>query len=637
MKIFDDPSLAVAFALSLGLLVQIIARHVGLPGIVLLLTTGVILGPDLVGIVRPDALGSALQTLVGFAVAVILFEGGLNLSLSRLREAAQPIRQLIVIGAPVSAVLATGVGYFILGWAIGPSILFGLLAMVTGPTVINPLMKRLKVKTEVAEILEAEGVLIDAIGAIAAAAALEVVVGQANPVTGGLLDLVGGLAFGTLLGIGVGAALAWTLRRRRLIPEGLENVFTLTVVLVAFQIANALFHESGLATVTTAGLLLGNIPNSVHRELREFKEQLTVMLLGMLFVLLAADVRLADVFALGPKALLGVLAMLFIVRPLSVFAGTFGTPLKKRQRAFMAWIGPRGIVAAAVASYFSSALEKAGDPQGSELRAFVFVVIAVSVLAAGLTGGWVASWLGQRAEPRGWLILGAHEVSRQLATILKRNQEPVLLLDSNLDAVRHARSTGLKVLHGNALDEEILREAGVSYRRGIVAMTANEEVNLLFSQEARGEASPALEMFTVVSSEDVGITSSMVKETRAQLYSASALDIELWDVRLRRGSTRLERWSLQDPGAEITASGGSPDTPPDNTLLFYMARERSGIIEPLGEETSLRIDDVLWVMINRERQREAYSWLESRGLRALRDDEPEAVAATDTTSEKKRA
>ncbi|MEO1332077.1 MAG: cation:proton antiporter [Myxococcota bacterium] len=637
MKIFDDPSLAVAFALSLGLLVQIIARHVGLPGIVLLLTTGVILGPDLVGIVRPDALGSALQTLVGFAVAVILFEGGLNLSLSRLREAAQPIRQLIVIGAPVSAVLATGVGYFILGWAIGPSILFGLLAMVTGPTVINPLMKRLKVKTEVAEILEAEGVLIDAIGAIAAAAALEVVVGQTNPVTGGLLDLVGGLAFGTLLGIGVGAALAWTLRRRRLIPEGLENVFTLTVVLVAFQIANALFHESGLATVTTAGLLLGNIPNSVHRELREFKEQLTVMLLGMLFVLLAADVRLADVFALGPKALLGVLAMLFIVRPLSVFAGTFGTPLKKRQRAFMAWIGPRGIVAAAVASYFSSALEKAGDPQGSELRAFVFVVIAVSVLAAGLTGGWVASWLGQRAEPRGWLILGAHEVSRQLATILKRNQEPVLLLDSNLDAVRHARSTGLKVLHGNALDEEILREAGVSYRRGIVAMTANEEVNLLFSQEARGEASPALEMFTVVSSEDVGITSSMVKETRAQLYSASALDIELWDVRLRRGSTRLERWSLQDPGAEITASGGSPDTPPDNTLLFYMARERSGIIEPLGEETSLRVDDVLWVMINRERQREAYSWLESRGLRALRDDEPEAVAATDTTSEKKRA
>ncbi|MEM6558294.1 MAG: cation:proton antiporter [Myxococcota bacterium] len=637
MKIFDDPSLAVAFALSVGLLVQIIARHVGLPGIVLLLATGVILGPDLIGIVRPDALGSALQTLVGFAVAVILFEGGLNLSLSRLREAARPIRQLIVIGAPVSAVLATGVGYFILGWAIGPSILFGLLAMVTGPTVINPLMKRLKVKTEVAEILEAEGVLIDAIGAIAAAAALEVVVGQTNPLTGGLLDLVGGLAFGTLLGIGVGAALAWTLRRRRLIPEGLENVFTLTVVLVAFQIANALFHESGLATVTTAGLLLGNIPNSVHRELREFKEQLTVMLLGMLFVLLAADVRLADVFALGPKALLGVLAMLFIVRPLSVFAGTFGTPLKKRQRAFMAWIGPRGIVAAAVASYFSSALEKAGDPQGSELRAFVFVVIAVSVLVAGLTGGWVASWLGQRARPRGWLILGAHEVSRQLATILKRNQEPVLLLDSNLDAARHARSTGLKVLHGNALDEEILREAGVSYRRGIVAMTANEEVNLLFSQEARSEASPALEMFTVVSSEDVGITSSMVKETRAQLYSASALDIELWDVRLRRGSTGLERWSVQDPGAEITASGGSPDTPPDNTLLFYMARERSGVIEPLGEETALRVDDILWVMINREREREAYSWLESRGLRALRDDERESVTAADITSQKKGA
>lgn len=619
-EIFDDPSLAVAIALSVGVVVQVIAQRVGLPGIVLLLATGVFLGPDGLGFVRPDALGPALRTLVGFAVAVILFEGGLNLRVERLKKAARPIRQLMIVGAPVSALLATGVGFFILGWGFGPSVLFGLLAMVTGPTVINPLMKRLKVKNDVAEILEAEGVFIDAVGAIAAAAAFEVAVGRVEEVTGGVLALVFRLGFGVALGLIVGGGLTWLLRRRSLIPEGLENVLTLTVILVTFQAANTLFHESGLAAVTSAGLVLGNIRQSVLRGLKEFKEQLTVMLLGMLFVLLAADVRLSDVFDLGSKAIWGVLAMLLLVRPLSVFCGTLGTSLKKRQRAFMAWIGPRGIIAAAVASYFSSALEDRGDPQGSELRAFMFVVIAVTVLAAGLTGRVVASWLGQRAEPSGWLILGAHELSRQLATILSRNKEPVVLLDSNFDAARRARSAGLSVVHGNALDEEVLHEAGIDFRRGIIAMTANEEINLLFTQEARGEATPALEMFTVVGSADVGITTSMVREARAELYAGAAFDIELWDVRLRRGSTRLERWTLDDD-SDVENEHRGVLIPEDTTLLIGLAWERAGVVRPMGETTSLRANDTVWVLLEQARKNEADLWLESRGFRESENED----------------
>ncbi|MEO1480706.1 MAG: sodium:proton antiporter [Myxococcota bacterium] len=622
-ELFHDPKLAVAIALSIGLVVQIFARRVGLPGIVLLLTTGVALGPDGLGIVQPGALGDGLGMLVGFAVAVILFEGGLNLDIESLLKAQRPIRQLILVGAPVSAVLATGVARFILGWEWEVAVLFGLLAMVTGPTVINPLMKRLRVKPEVAHLLEAEGVLIDAIGAIAAAVAFEVAVsrsGGAEEVAGGVFQLFASLAFGVLLGLAIGAMLAWALRRRRLIPEGLENVFALTTVLVSFQLANALFHESGLAAVTIAGLVLGNVKNSVRRELREFKEQLTVMLLGMLFVLLAADVRLADVVALGWKAVFGVAAMLLIVRPFSVFAGTLGTDLGKRQRGFVAFIGPRGIVAAAVASYFASEL---GGEAGGELRAFMFVVIAVTVLVAGLLGGIVARVLDQRAEPSGWVLLGAHEVSQQLAMALKESGEPVLLLDSNLEAARHARDFGLEVIHGNALDEETLQEADLNMRRGIVAMTANEEVNLLFAREARSEAKGSFDVLTVVTEEELGITPAMVHQARAQLYGGQVLDIELWDVRLRRGTARLERWSLP----EGTADPSEPLSfvPADSTLLMMLARQRGSEVVPFGEDVAVKREDVLWLLVNRERELEAHRWLEARGLRALREstvDEP---------------
>ncbi len=616
IEVFNDPSLAISIALCVGLVVQIIARHLGLPGIVLLLAAGVALGPDGLALVQPDALGGALRLLVGFAVAVILFEGGLNLDLDQLLHAARPIRQLILVGAPVSAGIATLVAHVVLGWDWGQSILFGVLAMVTGPTVINPLMKRFKIETETAQILEAEGVLIDAVGAIAAAVAFEILVGQTAEVAVGLFELVARLVFGLLLGLAVGAALAWALRRKHLIPEGLENVFTLTLVLAAFQVSNALLHESGLAVVTVAGIVLGNVRNSVGRELREFKEQLTVMLLGMLFVLLAADVRIDDVIDLGPKALIGVAAMTLIVRPLSVFTGTLGTSLGKRKRLFLAWIGPRGIVAAAVASYFSGELEAAGVAQGGELRAFMFVVIAFTVLIAGLTGGFIADALSVRASPKGWVILGAHELSQQLALLLGRNREPVVLLDSNLEAVRHARANGLEVIHGNALREDILQQAAVDMRRGVVAMTANEEVNLLFSREARREAGADVPLYTVISDDEIGITPAMVHDARARLFGGLTVDIELWDVRLRRGTARVERWTLTEPPEESTAF-----VAPDATLLLALAIERDGQVSAFGEGTTLRKNDTLWLVMNREREREAYGWLEERGLRASRDDE----------------
>jgi NhaP-type Na+/H+ or K+/H+ antiporter len=392
----DDPALTIALALVAGMFAQATAQHLRIPGIVLLLATGVLLGPDLLGIVRPAGLGASLGALVGFAVAVILFEGGMSLDLKRLRREARSIRQLVTLGALVTAAGAALATRWILGWSWVTAILFGTLVMVTGPTVISPLVRRIKLKPRVATVLEAEGVFVDAIGAIVAVVALEVAISPSGSLAVAAWHTVSRLGFGAALGLAGGLLLSRLLHREGLIPEGLQSVLTLAVAVALFEGSNAVMPESGIVTVVMAGLVVGNSRAPAVADLREFKEQLTVMLVGLLFVLLAADVRLAQVRALGWAGLATVLVLMFVVRPLNVLAGTFGSDLSWRERAFIAWLAPRGIVAAAVSSLFAQTLTREGMPGGTELRALMFLVIAVTVVVQGLTGGLVAGRLGLR-------------------------------------------------------------------------------------------------------------------------------------------------------------------------------------------------------------------------------------------------
>ena len=252
----DDPNLTLALALFAGLVGQTAARHLRVPGIVVLLALGVILGPDVVGVLRPDTLGESLGSLVGFAVAVILFEGGMNLHIPRIKKAGLTIQLLITVGSAVTAILATLVAKACMpGFSWGLSLLFGTLVIVTGPTVVTPLLKRLRVGREVATILEAEGVLIDPIGAITAFVALEVVLHPtAGEVLLGTLGIAGRLGLGGLLGVGAGFVLSLILKRRGLIPEELTNVFTLSAVFTAYQLAEGVLPEAGIAAVTTMGM-----------------------------------------------------------------------------------------------------------------------------------------------------------------------------------------------------------------------------------------------------------------------------------------------------------------------------------------------------------------------------------------------
>jgi NhaP-type Na+/H+ or K+/H+ antiporter len=280
----------------------------------------VLLGPELADVVRPASIGSALQILVGFAIAAIVFEGGLNLDVRRLRREGRLIRRLVTLGAIVTAVGATVAARAPMGWDWSRSTLFGVLVIVTGPTVVTPLVRRIGLARNLRTVLEAEGV-IDAVGALVAVVTLEIVVRPSGEaLLAGVTGLGLRLGFGLVAGLAGGAAIALLLRVGVAVPEGLENVLTLSLVVALFQGTNAVLPESGILAVIVAGLVVGNVKSHVQRSLLEFKEQLTVMLVGMLFVLLAADVRLHQVYDLGVPGLLTVGALMLVVRPATVLA-----------------------------------------------------------------------------------------------------------------------------------------------------------------------------------------------------------------------------------------------------------------------------------------------------------------------------
>ncbi len=604
----NSPAFTIAIALALGMIAQTIARHIKIPGIVLLLAVGVLMGPDGLNIIRPELLGDALHMLVGFAVAVILFEGGMNLRFARLKREERTIRQLISLGALITAIGGTLTAKIFLQWEWNTSILFGILVIVTGPTVITPLLRRIKLRQSVATVLEAEGILLDAIGAIVAVVALEVVVSPSGyTLLASPFMILGRILIGGLFGAMGGAIIAWLLGIRKLVPEGLENVFTLSLVFALFHISNIMSKESGIVAVTIAGMVVGNRKSIVLRELMEFKEQLTVMFIGMLFILLAADVQLSAVKSLGMGGFYTVIILIFLIRPLNIYIGTFNSSLSNKQKILLSWIAPRGIVAAAVASYFAIELEKHGM-DGSQLRAMVFLLIAVTVLSAGLTGGLVAKLLGlKRESDKGWVILGANAVGRALANSLKNGGEDVILIDANPSLCRLAENEGLKVIYGNALEESILLRSEIDIRKGAIGLSENEEVNMLFAKRAKEEGKVS-ETFICIKREDESVTAEMVTEVGSNIPFGRARDLEKWSVWIRRNQVEsISLNCLSDDEIKAEDVFGK-DT---EGVIIPLTSKRNTKVVPLGHLTELKKNDEITCLVHSKKLDQFNTWLEN--------------------------
>jgi|CXWL01.1.fsa_nt_gi NhaP-type Na+/H+ or K+/H+ antiporter len=603
----SSPSLQVGLALALGMVSQIAARHLRLPGIVVLLAVGVAAGPDGIGILHPEALGSALPSLVGFAVAVVLFEGGLALDLDALVHQALPVRRLITVGALVTAVGGALAARMVLGWSWTLSLLFGTLVIVTGPTVINPLLKRIRLQSRLATVLEGEGILGDAVGATIAVVTLEVLLAPpSKSLVHGLMGLAGRLGFGVLFGVLTGAVLSFTLSGRRLVPPGQRNVFALALLLALYELANALRSESGVLTAIVAGIWVGNRRRGELKALREFKEELTLLLIGMLFVLLAADVRLDDIAGLGWRGALVVALLMFVVRPANVWIATRNSGLTGKEKAFLSWLAPRGIVAAAVASHFSDSLADAGVPGGTELRALVFLVIAVTVTLQGLTGGPLARLLGLAEPlPTGWAIAGANPLARAIGRLLGAPGD-VTLIDLNTDRCNEAAAEGFVVIRGNALDEATLGEPAVTRRAAFLAVTPNEEVNFIFARHVR-EAFRESRIGIALRRDAHGIDPEMLTSVPAEQLFDGPRRIDLWALRLERGQAVVE---------ELVTEGAEALPPAAATASWLpLVWQRGGERRPWQADQVTRPGDRAYFAIITERRTTALAELAIVGWR----------------------
>ena len=379
-----------------SLVCQWLAWRLRQPAILFLLIAGIVLGPG-VGVLDPDALlGDMLFPIVSLAVAVILFEGSLTLKFSELRGHGKMVTNIIIYGTVVTSIVATVAAYLTLDLPLSLAMLFGSIVVVSGPTVIMPLLRAVRPSGRISNILKWEGIVIDPVGALLAVLVFEFIIasgGESSAFLSTLFTFGATFVLGLTLGCASGYLLGEALRSHWL-PQFLLNAGTLTFMLGVYALSNFLVHESGLLTVTVMGIWLANMRGVPIDEILEFKESLSVLLISALFILLAARMELLAVYNLGFSAVWIMLALIFIARPLAVWLASLGADLTWQERSFLSWIAPRGIVAAAVSSLFAFRLEQNGFEQAEILTPLVFLVIVVTVALQSISATPLAKLLG---------------------------------------------------------------------------------------------------------------------------------------------------------------------------------------------------------------------------------------------------
>ncbi len=464
----------------LGIAAQWLAWRLRLPSILVLLLVGFLAGP-VTGFLNPDALlGDLVSPMVSIAVAMILFEGGLSLKLPELAEIGGVVRRLISIGVLITWVLASIAAHLLLQLDIALSILLGAILTVTGPTVIVPLLRDIRAIGRVQSILRWEGILIDPIGVMLAVLVFEVIVvadlgaATSQVVSGLFLTLGGGSIMGIVLGVGLTALL-----RRYWIPDYLQNAVAVMTVVGAFVGAELVQAEAGLVVVTVMGIVMANQKVTPVRHIIEFKENLGVMLISTLFILLAARLELDALAHVGLNTVIFVALLIVVIRPLVVFVSTIGSGLKWQEKAFIAALAPRGIVAAASASLFALELSHFGYEGAEILTPITFTVIIATVAIYGLSARPLAKLLGVAQDnPQGILFVGAHAPVRAIALGVQNMGYRVLLVDSNWENIQAARMEGLDTHYGNILNEDV-DSLDLNNIGRMLAMTPNDEVNSL--------------------------------------------------------------------------------------------------------------------------------------------------------------
>lgn len=474
------PLMLVVIGLS-SLLAQWLAWLLRLPAILPLLLFGILLGPA-VHLVQPDLLfGDLLFPLVSLSVAIILFEGALTLRVEEIRGLGGVVRNLVSIGMLATFLTISVASWWLLDFPPELAALIGAVTVVTGPTVIAPLMRVVRPNANINQVLRWEGIVIDPVGAIFTLLVFEFIVLKQNAEsythlfwTLGItaaVGLIAGALFGYLLGLAL---------RRVWLPRYLQNLAVLAIMLTAFGVSNAIADESGLLTVTVMGIWLANMRDVDTSDILAFKEELSAILISALFIILAARLDINALWNMGWPLLGLLLVVQFIARPLCIAVSTWRSSLHWRDRLLLCWIAPRGIVAAAVSSLFALTLQRSGYQGADRLVTVVFAIIIGTVVLQSLTSGMMARWLRvQQQKPRGVLIVGANSVARMLAEALMKMNIPVLVTDSSWEYYRQARMEGIPAYYGHAYSEHAENYLDLSDTAQVLALSPNRHQNAL--------------------------------------------------------------------------------------------------------------------------------------------------------------
>lgn len=428
-----------------------------------------------------DVFGDLLFPMVSLAVAIILFEGSLTLRFAEIHGHSKMVRNLIPAGALVTGVIGTLAAHWILDISWEISLLFGAISVVTGPTVIAPLLRSVRPSSKLANILQWEGIVIDPVGALLAVLVYEGIVswGLGNVFSHSLYIFGKTIVVGILLGATAGYLNGQVLRKHWM-PHYLHNAGTLTFMLGVYALSNEIAHESGLLTVTIMGIWMANMKQVQVDGILEFKESLSVLLISALFIILAARIEFSAITSLGWGLVLVLAVLMLVARPLSIFLSAIGTDLSFREKLFLSWIAPRGIVAAAVSALFAFQLQSNGYDGAQTLVPLVFMLIIATVTIQSLTARPLAKLLGV-AEPAefGFLIMGANQVARMIAKELKKHEVPVLMADTNWENVRQARMENLQVYFGNPISEHAANQLDLTGIGNLLVISPYKQMNSL--------------------------------------------------------------------------------------------------------------------------------------------------------------
>ncbi|MCA2413911.1 cation:proton antiporter [Vibrio chemaguriensis] len=461
----------------IGLGCQWLAWRLRLPAILFLLLAGLIVGPFMQWLNPDEILGNLLFPLVSLAVAVILFEGSLTLNFKEIRGVSGSVWSIVSIGAIISWAATSIATHYFLGFTWELAMLFGSLTVVTGPTVIVPLLRTVRPNSTLANILRWEGILIDPLGALFVVMVYEFIVSHSAINSAEVFGTL--IAVGVILGAASGAAVA-TIMRRAWLPEYLQPFAVLMIVLGVFSVSNHIESEAGLLTVTVMGMWLANAKGINIQQILHFKEHLTILLITGLFIFLAARISLDDFAALGSGALLLFVFMQLVSRPLSIFLSTIRSNLRLKDKLFLSWVAPRGIVAASISSLFAIKLTEYGIDEAILLVPMTFMVIIGTVVLQSATARPVALMLGvAEPAPRGFLLIGANRVAREIGQALARYDRRILMTDSNWEYISQVRMLGLDYYYGNPISshaDDNLNLIGVGQ---VVALTPDQHFNIM--------------------------------------------------------------------------------------------------------------------------------------------------------------